>query len=235
MALVLLIACVNIANLLLARAVARRHELSVRVALGASRGRLARQLFTESLLLSVAGATLGVAIAGASSRFLVQQLSTPANLVFLDVSIDGRVLAFTIAVTMLTALLFGTAPAFRAARAAPIDALKDQGRATTERASSGVTGWLVVAQVALSVVLVVAAGLFTRSFTTLTTRELGFDQDQVLIVTLNPTRTTNRASATRRRCTNGFAPLSSRCRTSSTPQSRIARPWAEAGSLRKSR
>ena len=189
-ALVLLIACVNIANLLLARAVARRHELSVRVALGASRGRLARQLFTESLLLSVAGATLGVAIAGASSRFLVEQLSTPANLVFLDVSIDGRVLAFTIAVTVLTALLFGTAPAFRAARTAPIDALKDQGRATSEQASSGPTGWLVVAQVALSVVLVVAAGLFTRSFTTLTNRDLGFDQDQVLVVTLDPTRTT---------------------------------------------
>src|SRR5262249_3027704 len=116
-ALVLLIACANIANLLLARATARRHELSVRVALGATRWRLARQLLVESLLLSGAGAALGMLFAAWVSRALVAQLSTQATRVVLDLAIDWRVLAFTAGVTALTALLFGTAPAFRAAGA----------------------------------------------------------------------------------------------------------------------
>jgi putative ABC transport system permease protein len=184
-ALVLLIACVNVANLLLARAVARRHELSVRLALGASRWRLARHLFTESLLLAAAGAAVGMLVAAYGSSLLVRQLSTPANTVFLDVSIDGRVLAFTIAITAVTALFFGTAPAFRAARVPPIDALKAQGRTTGEQVHGGLGGWLVVVQVALSVVLVVAAGLFIRSFGSLATRQLGFQPDQVLVVTMD--------------------------------------------------
>src|SRR4051812_30055329 len=127
-AFVLLIGCVNIANLLLARASGRQHELSVRLALGASHFRLARQLFAESLALSTVGAGLGIGIAASSSRFLVEQLSTPANNVFLDVSMGGPALAFTVAVTTVTALLFGTAPAFVASRVAPIGAIKEQGR-----------------------------------------------------------------------------------------------------------
>ena len=127
-AFVLLIGCVNVANLLLARANGRHHELSVRLALGASRLRLVRQLFAESLTLCVAGAALGVGVAVYTSRFLVQQLSTPANPVFLDVSTDGPVLAFTLVVTAVTALLFGTAPAFLATRAAPMEAIRAQGR-----------------------------------------------------------------------------------------------------------
>jgi putative ABC transport system permease protein len=185
-AFVLLIGCVNVANLLLARANGRHHELSVRLALGASRLRLVRQLFAESLTLCVAGAALGVGIAVYTSRFLVQQLSTPANPVFLDVSTDGPVLAFTLVVTALTALLFGTAPAFLATRAAPMEAIRAQGRTAIDVGRGGVMGWLVVVQVALSVVLVVAAGLFIRSFTTLATRSLGFEPDQILVVTVDP-------------------------------------------------
>jgi predicted permease len=184
--LVLLIGCVNVANLLLARALGRRHELSVQVALGAARWRVVRQLFAESVVLSVAGAALGVVVAAAGSRFLVRQLSTPANVVFLDVSIDGRVLAFTVAVSALTALLFGTVPAFRAARAQPIDALKDKGRMATGHGRGGVMGWLVAMQVALSVVLLVGAGLFIRSFVSLAGRDFGFQPEQVLVVTIDP-------------------------------------------------
>ncbi len=187
-ALVLLIACVNIANLLMARAMARRHELQVRLALGASRWRLARQLFTESLILSAAGAALGVAIAPPLGRFLVGQLTTPSNAVFLDTSLDVRVLAFSIVVTVITALLFGTSPAYRAARVPLVDALRERGHAAGTQ-HGGLASWLVVAQVALSVTLVVAAGLFVRSFASLASRELGFEAERVLVVTIDPERT----------------------------------------------
>ncbi len=187
-ALVLLVGCVNVANLLLARAIGRRHELSMRLALGASRARLVRQLLTESLALATAGAALGLLVASYTSEFLVRQLSTAGNRVFLDVSIDGRVLAFTIAVTVLTALLFGTLPAFRAFRFAPLDALKSQGRSPADHTRSGVMGGLVSLQVALSLVLVVAAGLFIRSFTLLANRQLGLQPDRVMVVTIDPLR-----------------------------------------------
>src|SRR6185295_3760066 len=124
--LTLLIACGNIANLLLARATARRHELSVRTALGASGRRLARQLFSESLLLSSIGAALGVAFAYWGSRLLVSQLSTVTSRVVLDVGIDPRMLAFTALVAVGTAILFGMVPALRAARVAPSEAMKEQ-------------------------------------------------------------------------------------------------------------
>ena len=187
-ALVLLIACANIANLLLARANARRHEISVRLALGASRSRLLRQLLTESVLLSGAGAVLGLAFAQWGSRLLVRQLSTAANNVFLDLTLDWRVLTFTTAVTMVTALLFGVAPAFRASGVQPNDALKEQGRGLSTDRRFSLGNLLVVAQVALSMVLIVAAGLFIRTFSTLAHRDMGFNQDPVLVVSVNAQR-----------------------------------------------
>jgi predicted permease len=187
-ALVLLIACANIANLLLARATARRHELSVRMALGAPRWRLARQLLVESLVLSIAGAALGLVFASWGSRALVAQLSTEVSRVVLDLSLDWRVLAFTAGVTTATALLFGTAPAFRAAAVAPIDALKEHGRRPSGDGRLSVSSGLVIAQVALSLVLVVAAGLFVRTFSRLATLRLGFERDQVLVVNVNVMR-----------------------------------------------
>ena len=187
--LVLLIACANIANLLLARATVRRHELSVRVALGASRWRLARQLLCESLVLAGSGAIAGLLIASWASRLLVRQLSTQTNTVFLDLSLDWRVMAFTIGVTVTTALLFGTAPALRASGVAPMEALKEHGRGTSSDSRAGLASGLVIAQVALSLILVVAAGLFMRTFSSLASLHLGFDRDRVLLVQVNSQRT----------------------------------------------
>jgi putative ABC transport system permease protein len=187
-ALVLLIACGNIANLLLARASARRHELSVRVALGAPRWRLARQLLVESLVLAGIGACGGLAFAAWGSRALVAQLSSAVSPVALDLSIDWRVFGFTAVVTLGTVVLFGTLPAARAARVAPIDAMKAHGRASSSGAGRGLSGGLVVVQVALSLVLVVAAGLFVRTFGRLATMPLGFDRDRVLVVTVDASR-----------------------------------------------
>jgi predicted permease len=183
--LVLLIACANIANLLLARATARRHELSVRLALGATRVRLARQLLTESLLLSIIGAAAGLAFAQWFSRLLVRQLSTATSNVFLDLSLDLRVLLFTSAVAIATAVLFGTLPALRATRVQPNDAIKEHGRGVGGHGRFLLGHALVVVQVALSLMLVVAAGLFVQTFATLVTKNLGFDRERVLVATVN--------------------------------------------------
>ena len=178
--LVLLIACANLANLLLARAAARRQEISLRIALGASRRRVIQLLLTESLLVSGAGALLGLAIARWSSAVLVRQLSTATNNVFLDLSLDWRVLAFTAAATVSTALLFGTVPAVRSARVAPQDALKTGGRGLAGDVTGAMGPTLVVVQVALSLVLLVTAGLFIRTFASLAHLNLGFDARPVL-------------------------------------------------------
>ena len=186
-ALVLLIACANIANLLLARASARRHELSVRIALGASKVRIARQLLTESLMLAGAGAIVGLLFARWGSTLLVRQLSTTTNTVFLDLGLDWRLLGFTAAVAVATAVLFGVIPALRATRVQPNDALKEQGRSVAgERFALG--NVLVVIQVALSVILVVAAGLFMRTFASLATLDLGFDRNPILVAAVNAQR-----------------------------------------------
>ena len=197
-ALVLLIACANIANLLLARAVARRHELSVRLALGASRLRLARQLLAESVLLAGTGAALGLVFAYWGSRILVRQLTTSTNNVFLDLSFDWRVLGFTMAVAVTTALVFGLAPALGISSVSPNEALKEQGRGVSFDRRLGVRNLLVVVQVALSLTIVVAAGLFARTFVSLATRNAGFDRERVLIANIGTT-TQGADSALRRR------------------------------------
>jgi putative ABC transport system permease protein len=188
--LVLLIACANIANLLLARAAARQHDLSVRRALGASRWRLARPLLIESALLAGSGAVLGLAVASFASRILVAQLSTPMKPVILDLSLDARVLAFTLIVTAVTTLFFGTVPALRASRAKPIEALTQRGSRTSDAfgARASVSSSLVVVQVALSLVLIVAAGLFVRTFERLARAPLGFEYDRLLVINVDIAR-----------------------------------------------
>ena len=191
--LVLLIACVNIANLLLARGTARRHELSVRIALGAPRARLARQLLIESLVFAVLGAIGGFLIAGWGSQALVAQLSMPADRITLDLSLDWRTLAFTAGVALATVGIFGTVPALRATRGASIDVLNRHGRAASRHTTGGrrlatLSSGLVIVQVALSLALVVVAALFVRSFERLSHVPLGFDPDRVLVVNVDMQR-----------------------------------------------
>ncbi len=180
--LVLLIACANLANLLLARASAREREIAVRQALGASRGRLIRQLLVESLLLAAVGAVLGAGLAQALSRFLVAFLSTSADQVFLDLAPDWRVLGFGAGLAVLTCLLFGLAPAIRATRMEPGAVMKTGGRGmTASRERFSLRRALVIAQVALSLVLVAGALLFSRSLGKLLTVDTGFRQEGVLM------------------------------------------------------
>jgi predicted permease len=184
--LVLLVACANLANLLLARASAREREIAVRQALGASRARLIRQLLVESLLLAAVGAALGAGLAQTLSRFLVAFLNTTANPVFLDLVPDWRVLGFAAGLTVLTSLLFGLAPAIRATRREPAAAMKAGGRGmTASRERFSLQRVLVVAQVALSLVLVAGALLFSRSLGKLLTVDTGFQQEGVLTASVS--------------------------------------------------
>jgi predicted permease len=189
-ALVLLIACANIANLTMARGAARHRELSVRVALGAPRRRLIQQLFVESVALSAMGAVGGLLLAVWASDMLVTHMSTWFERVALDVSLDSRVVVFTIAVSLATAVLFGTAPALRASLVSPLDAMRDAVGADRRRSRIfPMRSGLVVTQVALSLVLVIAAGLFIRTFERLVALPLGFESDRTLIVDVNASRT----------------------------------------------
>jgi len=184
-ALVLLLACANVANLLLARAAARRTEMTVRLALGASPGRLARQLLTESLLLAIVGAAAGVLLARwavTAILALVASRTTP-----LHANLDGRILALTAAIAAVAGIAFGIAPALAARRVELVGALKsrEQGGSGGRR-TVGLTRILVVGQIAISAVLLVAAMLFARSLLNLETRPLGFDPDHVLLARINP-------------------------------------------------
>ena len=186
--LVLLIACANIASLMLARAAARHKEIAVRRALGASRARLIRQLLTECMLLSVAGAALGLFFARWGGALLVRLISTKSEPlpVFLDLSSDWRVLSFTAAVALLTGLLFGVLPAFRSTRVSLTSAMKGAQASEAESRIKFRPGkWIIASQVALSLVLLVASGLFLRSLVKLVTMDIGFDRDNVLLVTAN--------------------------------------------------
>ena len=184
--LVLLIACANIASLMLARASARHKEIAVRKALGASRARLIRQLLTECVLLSTAGAILGILFARWGSSLLVRYISTGDNKVFLDLSFDWRTLSFTAGVAVFTGILFGVLPAFRSTRVSLTSAMKGSQAVDAEsRAKFRPGKWIVASQVALSLVLLVASGLFLRSLVKLVTMDVGFDRNNVLIVHAN--------------------------------------------------
>jgi len=188
-ALVLLIACANLANLMLARASAREREVGVRLAMGASRSRLLRQMFVESLLLAGIGAALGAGLAQILSRFLVAFLSTEGSPLFMDLRGDWRVLTFTAALAVLTCLIFGLTPALRVTRVTPATVLKAAGRGMTSRRERfGLRRVLVVSQVALSLVLVVGALLFVRTLRNLTTLDPGFRSDGMIVADINITR-----------------------------------------------
>jgi predicted permease len=194
--LVLLIACANIASLLMARGAARRRELSLRLALGAPRRRLIQQLLVESLLLAALGATLGLLVATWAGDVLVARMSTWFDRVTLDVSLDWRVVSFTAVMTIATALLFGLTPAFRASRVTPVTDLKDAAPSVHGRSPRiSARGGLVATQVALSLLLVIAAGLFIRTLGRLLAVPLGFDSDRVLVVEINASRTPAAAGA----------------------------------------
>jgi putative ABC transport system permease protein len=185
-ALVLVIASANLANLLLARASAREKEMGMRMAIGASRWRLIRQLLAESLLLAGIGAFLGALLARSLSQLLVASLSTENNPLFVDLGTDWRVLGFTIGLAVATCVLFGLAPAMRATNVSPGVVLKESGRGTTDgRSLFGLRRILVVSQIALSLTLLVGALLFARSLGKLASVDTGFQRDGILITDID--------------------------------------------------
>jgi predicted permease len=188
-ALVLLIACANIANLLLARSTARARELALRQALGARRARIIRQLLTESLLLALAGGALGIGLAIAANRVLLRMIANGSDSVPLDVSLNLRLLSFTFAVTVGTALLFGTLPALRATRLQLTDSLKSGRGAFSGAGRTPLAKILVVSQVALSLMLMVAACLFLRTLVNLNRVDTGFNKENVLRLNIDSTIT----------------------------------------------
>ena len=181
---VLLIACVNVANLLSARGVARHRELAIRGALGASRLRVVRQLLTESLVLAGAGGVLGLFLATWGADLLLAL--APAGIPRIDeVGLDGRVLAAGIAATLAAAVIFGLAPALQSSALRPDDALKATARGGSHPGRRRLSHVFVVAEVALAVVLVVGAGLLLRSLIRLTNQPIGFDSDRSLVFSLS--------------------------------------------------
>jgi predicted permease len=185
-ALVLLIACSNVANLLIARATARQKEIAVRLAIGASRARLIGQLMWESLLLSLAGGAAGIGLAMLIDRGLISFLPQGVTPYTLSSTPDVRMLGFTLAVSIVTGLIFGLAPALQSTRPALAGTLKDQAGSVVGGTSVGLRKALVVAQVALSLLLLVGAGLFMQSLNNLRTLNPGFVTDNLISFALNP-------------------------------------------------
>ena len=184
--LVLLIACANLANLLLARASVRQGEIAIRLAIGASRWRLVRQLLVESLLLSALGTVLGIGLAQVLSRSLITFMTTANNPIFVGIGMDWRLLGFTAAIAVGTCVLFGLAPALRATDLSPVAAIRANGRSVTAgREKFGLRRGLMVVQVAFSLVLLVGALLFVRSLHNLMTTDSGFKPEGVMTLNIN--------------------------------------------------
>ena len=188
--LVLLIACANVANLLLARASARRREIAVRLAIGAGRIRLIRQLLTESLLLSLLGGAAGTLFSYLAVPILIDLVPRSGGApVILNITPDLRILGFTMVVSLVAGVLFGLAPALQSTRTDVVSALKDDGAgAAGGGARFNLRKGLVIVQVALSLILLIGAGLFVRSLRNLQELDAGFRRDQVLIVSVDPLR-----------------------------------------------
>jgi macrolide transport system ATP-binding/permease protein len=186
-AIILAIACANIANLLLARANSRRREIAVRLSLGARRGRVLRQLLTESLMLALRGGILGLGVAAAGTHFLLWLLAGGSEDFSLHANLDWRILAFAIGVAFATGIVFGLAPAIAATRVDITPALKET-RASAPRGRAGRIGlgqFLVVSQIALSLLLVLGAALFVRTLANLHSVEIGFNPENLLTFKLD--------------------------------------------------
>ncbi len=187
--LLLIIACANIASLLLARATNRHREMAIRLSIGAGRGRLVRQLLTESLLLAFIGGALGLLVAEWGSVALVAFGESGSRPPDFDVSPDWRVVAFTMGVSLLTGLLFGLMPAFRGTHVRLAETLKSQTRSVIGSGGQGrvpLGKLLIAGQMAFSLLLLIVAALFARSLQQLTRVDVGFDRDRVLMVSLDP-------------------------------------------------
>lgn len=186
-ALLMLLVCANLSNLLLVRASARQKEMAIRTALGAGRGRLIRQMLIESIVLASAGAAFGLALADGGTIFLARLPG--ANIPLLQsVRIDGVVLAFTLSISVLTGIVFGMAPALRASATAPIDALKESGRGLIGGGRGWMRGSLVVCEIALAAVLLTGAGLLTQSLIHVLRVDLGFATGNLLALRADPGR-----------------------------------------------
>ncbi len=172
-ALVLLIACANVANLLLARAAGHRCEIGIRLALGASRPRLVRQLLTESVLLALLGSAAGLLLSLWSIDFLLARFGAPAALA---PTLDGRVGGYAVALAIATGIVFGLAPAWKASRRELVPSLKDEGPREGRHSGAGLQGGLVIAQISISLVLLAAAGLFLRSLQKAAAVDIGLDR-----------------------------------------------------------
>ena len=184
---VLLIACGNIANLLLVRGTNRSREIAVRLSLGASRSRILQQLFTESVLLSFMGAACGLVLAVWTSRLLLTLLSPPQARLRIDAQLDGAVVAFSVLLAIFTSLIFGIVPSIRAGRVELTSALKSGGGSSTPaKPQSRLSRGLVVAQVAASLLLLIGAGLFVRTLSNLRGTDLGFDRNNLLLFAIDP-------------------------------------------------
>ncbi|MCU1326577.1 MAG: permease [Bryobacterales bacterium] len=186
-AMVLLIACANVANLLLARATARQKEIGIRIAMGAQRARVIRQFLAESILLATIGGIVGIAFAYGGVRALLRLTQNGTDAVPLDVTPDWRVLLFSVALSLVTGLIFGLAPAWRSSRVNVSGTLKEAGRGMTGSQSRlGLGKSLVVIQIAVSVVLLVGAGWFVRTLRNLQAVDLGYKRENLVVVSVDP-------------------------------------------------